>query len=466
MRHVKTYEISIKDKDLAPGPWHQTGVELGASLIIPVPTPLGGCILLGEQTISYLNKDKTDTKTIHMDLCVTRAWGKVDENGSRYLLGDHLGHLYVLVLTNDGSKVLDLKLDCLGYTSSAKTISYLDSGVVFIGSCFGDSQLIKLHPDKDENGSNIEVLETFTNLGPIQDFCVVDLERQGQGQVVTCSGTLKDGSLRVVRNGIGINEQAAVELPGIKALWSLRDADGSAFDKYLVQSFIGETRVLEISDEELAETEMDGFDHAAQSIWCGNVADEYLVQVTEKSMRLVSCSMKTLVKEWSPPGGERITVVAGNARQILLAVGKTTLVYLRVEKGDVTEIARMENGHEIACLNLCPLGGEGKGGAEEATLAVVGDWNKSITVLRLPTLEKMAGESLGGEVIPRSLLLVTLEGVDYLLCALGDGFLFSFVIDRAIGALRDVKKVSLGTQPMVLSKFLSKGVTHVFAVSR
>ena len=27
------------------------------------------------------------------------------------------------------------------------------------------------------------MLETFTNLGPIQDFCVVDLERQGQGQV-------------------------------------------------------------------------------------------------------------------------------------------------------------------------------------------------------------------------------------------------------------------------------------------
>lgn len=41
---------------------------------------------------------------------------------------------------------------------------------------------------------------------------MVDLERQGQGQVVTCSGAYKDGSLRVVRNGIGINEQ--VHIPG------------------------------------------------------------------------------------------------------------------------------------------------------------------------------------------------------------------------------------------------------------
>ena len=56
----------------------------------------------------------------------------------------------------------------------------------------------------------MEVLERYVNLGPIVDFCVVDLERQGQGQVVTCSGAYKDGSLRIVRNGIGINEQVSV----------------------------------------------------------------------------------------------------------------------------------------------------------------------------------------------------------------------------------------------------------------
>ena len=36
-----------------------------------------------------------------------------------------------------------------------------------------------------------------------------------QGQVVTCSGAFKDGSLRIIRNGIGINEQAQIELAGI-----------------------------------------------------------------------------------------------------------------------------------------------------------------------------------------------------------------------------------------------------------
>lgn len=68
-------------------------------------------------------------------------------------------------------------------------------------------QLIRLKIEPDENGKYVEVLERYVNLGPIVDFCVVDLERQGQGQVVTCSGAYKDGSLRIVRNGIGINEQ-------------------------------------------------------------------------------------------------------------------------------------------------------------------------------------------------------------------------------------------------------------------
>lgn len=36
--------------------------------------------------------------------------------------------------------------------------------------------------DSNEQGSYVAVMETFTNLGPIVDMCVVDLKRQGQGQ--------------------------------------------------------------------------------------------------------------------------------------------------------------------------------------------------------------------------------------------------------------------------------------------
>ena len=35
-------------------------------------------------------------------------------------------------------------------------------------------------------------------------------------QIVSCSGYGKDGSLRVVKSGIGINELASIDLPAIK----------------------------------------------------------------------------------------------------------------------------------------------------------------------------------------------------------------------------------------------------------
>jgi len=79
-------------------------------------------------------------------------------------------------------------------------------------------QLIRLNQQQDAKGFYVDILESFVNLGPIVDLCVVDLERQGQGQVVTCSGAFKDGSLRIVRNGIGINEQVSLCLIERKGL--------------------------------------------------------------------------------------------------------------------------------------------------------------------------------------------------------------------------------------------------------
>lgn len=76
-----------------------------------------------------------------------------------------------------------------GETSIPECLTYLDNGVVFVGSRLGDSQLIKLNTESDSSGQYVTVMQTFNNLGPIVDMVVVDLERQGQGQLVTCSGT-------------------------------------------------------------------------------------------------------------------------------------------------------------------------------------------------------------------------------------------------------------------------------------
>lgn len=105
------------------------------------------------------------------------CYAKVDNQGQRYLLGDMAGHLFMLFLEQekkpDGSTVVrDLKVELLGEISIPECITYLDNGVIFVGSRLGDSQLIKLNTKPDENGSYCKLMETFTNLAPIVDMTI------------------------------------------------------------------------------------------------------------------------------------------------------------------------------------------------------------------------------------------------------------------------------------------------------
>uniref|UniRef100_A0A4W6EN39 Damage-specific DNA binding protein 1 n=1 Tax=Lates calcarifer TaxID=8187 RepID=A0A4W6EN39_LATCA len=433
-RHVKTYEVSLREKEFNKGPWKQENVEAEASMVIPVPEPFGGAIIIGQESITYHNGDKylaIAPPTIKQSTIVCH--NRVDPNGSRYLLGDMEGRLFMLLLEKeelmDGTVALkDLHVELLGETSIAECLTYLDNGVVFVGSRLGDSQLVKLNVDSNDQGSYVAVMETFTNLGPIVDMCVVDLERQGQGQLVTCSGAFKEGSLRIIRNGIGIHEHASIDLPGIKGLWPLRSEAGRETDDMLVLSFVGQTRVLMLSGEEVEETELPGFVDNQQTFYCGNVAHQQLIQITSGSVRLVLQDSKALVSEWKEPQGRNISVAACNHTQVVLAVGRA-LYYLQI----------------LTFITLVFI--------HEPATAEYGK-NKSFDCVCVST-----------EIIPRSILMTTFEGSYYLLCALGDGALFYFGLDLQTGALSERKKVTLGTQPTVLRTFRSLSTSNVFACS-
>ncbi|XP_022762655.1 DNA damage-binding protein 1a-like [Durio zibethinus] len=460
-RHVKTYEVALKEKDFVEGPWSQNNLDNGADLLIPVPPPLCGVLIIGEETIVYCSANVF--KAIPIRPSITKAYGRVDADGSRYLLGDHAGLLHLLVIIHEKEKVTGLKIELLGETSIASTISYLDNAFVFIGSSYGDSQLIKLNLQPDAKGSYVEVLERYVNLGPIVDFCVVDLERQGQGQVVTCSGAYKDGSLRIVRNGIGINEQASVELQGIKGMWSLRSSTDDPFDTFLVVSFISETRILAMNlEDELEETEIEGFNSQVQTLFCRDAVYNQLVQVTSSSVRLVSSTSRELRHEWNAPSGYSVNVATANATQVLLATGGGHLVYLEIGDGTLTRVNHAQLEYEISCLDINPICEN----SNYSQLAAVGMWTDiSVSIFSLPDLNLITKEQLGGEIIPRSVLLCSFEGISYLLCALGDGHLLNFQLNLSNGELTDRKKVSLGTQPITLRTFSSKNTTYVFAAS-
>lgn len=75
-----------------------------------------------------------------------------------------------------------------------------------------------------------------------------------------------------------------MELQGIKGLWSLRSSTNDPHDTFLVVSFISETRILAMNmEDELEETEIEGFNSQTQTLLCQNVVYDQLVQVTPSS---------------------------------------------------------------------------------------------------------------------------------------------------------------------------------------
>ena len=69
------------------------------------------------------------------------CYARVDQDGSRYLLGNMAGQLFMLLLLKedkmDGTSVVkDLKLELLGEITIPECMTYLDNGYVYIGIYF------------------------------------------------------------------------------------------------------------------------------------------------------------------------------------------------------------------------------------------------------------------------------------------------------------------------------------------
>jgi DNA damage-binding protein 1 len=118
-----------------------------------------------------------------------------------------------------------------------------------LASHFADTVTLSLHPTPHQKQTLI------TNLAPISDFLVLPPSHPQADALITCSGGFGQGTLRVVRQGVGIEDYASVDFEGIRGIWTLAtvvngiDVDGPARDGVIVLRLIGRTVFLEIDGE-------------------------------------------------------------------------------------------------------------------------------------------------------------------------------------------------------------------------
>ncbi|PWN51805.1 hypothetical protein IE53DRAFT_313283 [Violaceomyces palustris] len=371
--------------------------------------------------------------------------------------------------------------------------------------------------DQLEIGGKVTEIQRWPNLGPIVDFVVDDGEggdpssgSSPQSRIVTCSGSGPTGSLRIVRNGVGLEKVVDIDLPDAKRLWSINVGEsGDPTTVMILAGYSDRTDFYRFSDDGGLEDVSASFAEAgviassrtlcAASLPTGQDGshDVLFIHATGQKLQLVGVSPAGInaVSEWSPSslGGEErvegkaeITCAAANELgQVLVALRGGHLVHLKVDRDSIGFVSRTKFEHEVACLDASTLA-EG----QEASICAVGFWQtNSAQIFSLPNLDPVGQSSFADErhaSLPRSILLhcFSNQGHDtgsgspavvkntspHLLIGLGDGTLTSYSLSlptaesySSVVGISDRKSVSLGSLGLRLEKFkTSHGVDAIF----
>ncbi|KAL6569006.1 hypothetical protein OROGR_000731 [Orobanche gracilis] len=92
--YVATRTVSLEDKIFNPGPWSVRRVFHAAESLIPIPYPICGVLVIGNNQIMYRCGEELISTAVEQ--FVPSANGIFSVDGSRYLLGNEKGKIYKL----------------------------------------------------------------------------------------------------------------------------------------------------------------------------------------------------------------------------------------------------------------------------------------------------------------------------------------------------------------------------------
>lgn len=349
-----------------------------------------------------------------------KTWARV--NGTTVLLGDSAGGLYVC--EHGGA---DVRVQRVGSTSVPSALAYLDSGVVFVGSALGDSQLVRI------GGEGVDVVDEMVNLGPIVDFICVE------SGLVVCGGS----GIRNVRFGVGVTELGAAPLPGSRRVWGVGD-------RVVVGLAGGENVVLGLVDGEVADvSEAFGglMKVAEKTVECFECSGK-VVQVTTSA---VYCDGKPV---WTSGAGVEVlhAAISAGSRSLLLAT--------RSANTRMASVVDCHNGQlsvEFALAqepSSCAIWDDRLNGGPLVCSATL--WDGSVMVWNDG---QACTEALGDDQMPRSVRIKKQDNDLSILVGTGQGLAISW---RLAGTrLEDRQQVPIGYQPVILRDLGSEKIAAI-----
>ncbi|KAL2259215.1 hypothetical protein VTK26DRAFT_7185 [Humicola hyalothermophila] len=419
---------------------------------------IGGLIVVGETRLLYIDEaTNIKVESALKEASIFVAWAEYDI--THYFLADDYGNLHLLEIENDGVVVTGMKVTYIGETSRASHLVYLGDNLLFVASHYGDSQLFRLGLDNSDSESMLQLVQTISNIGPILDFTVMDMGHRGddgqlgneyssgQARIVTCSGVYKDGTLRSVRSGVGLEDIGILaEVEHCRGLFSLKSY-GSPTADTLVVSLLTETRVFRFDQQgEIEEVEsFAGLAFNQQTLLAMNLASGELLQVTPAAATLLDAESGVTIASWVPEGGRSIINASANIHWLLLSIEGTGLVSLSIANElQTVQEKDISSQDQVACVHVAP---------QLPDVGVVGFWcSGTVSIIDLNTLEPIHGGSLrtskDDASIPRDLALVQVlpshASGPTLFISMQDGNVITFNVSPTDLSLSNRKQVILG----------------------
>ncbi|KAK4702664.1 DNA damage-binding protein 1, partial [Phenoliferia sp. Uapishka_3] len=487
-RVLDTYNVDLAEKELVSGLIESTIMDdPGSEVLIPIGGELGaeGVLVVGEESVRWVpvpgsedsgNKGKGKAGgptrvSCQLPVGLVQAWTAVAGSPDSFLLGDIYGRLQLLhIIRSSSGAVSDLRIRDLGDTSSPTSIVFLSPTLIYIASRFADAQLVQIPSSLSgdamsvEDGSDdLQLVEGFASLAPIMDCCVVNSNKGGTSHVVTCSGAYKGGSLRIVRQGVGLAELASLELEGIRQVWSILWLG----QKLLVLGFISESKVVSLSsssadadgEEDVEEVDLPVFNTEKATLLAANVGS-LLVQVTASGVSYTN-EDGTSTNTWVSDDGKHITLAAAANGHLVLALEGGAVVLLEEVGGKLEKKSSSQLPNEVACLDVAVVGSQ--------AIVAIGLWTShTVVIASLPSLTTLTSQVIDTSYLIRSVLVATFrDGVSHLFAGMGDGSVASYVLDTESWAVQGSSKktLTLGTTPVSLKVFVAKGSVNVFVSS-
>uniref|UniRef100_A0AC34R4Z0 Uncharacterized protein n=1 Tax=Panagrolaimus sp. JU765 TaxID=591449 RepID=A0AC34R4Z0_9BILA len=311
-------------------------------------------------------------------------------------------------------------------------------------------------------------VDSIDSLDPLIQTSVADWAGEDAPQIYALCGKGGRSTLRVLRNGLEVAEMAVSELPGNPiAVWTVKKTVDEANHSYIVVSFANATLVLGV-DESIEEVQDSGFLGTSQTIGCGLIGEDSLLQVYPGGLRHIKSDRR--INEWKVPPRRQIVASAINRRQVVIALSGGEIVYFELDMtNQLREFSeRREVPGDVYCMSVSEI----PEGELRARFLTVGLSDRSVRVISLDPADCLSPLSMQMVAADPSSLLI-IETTDesgassmlHLNIGLANGCLIRTTIDQVTGDLADSRTRYLGTKPVTMSKVIVEGRDAVIATS-